>query len=309
MNAVTNAVLPVFGLILLGYGADRFGVLNEAATNSLNEFVVWLALPALLFQAMATVKASDLGHAGFLLAFGLAMLATYALSFLLDRRADHRLADRGIEGLDAAYANTGFLGIPLGLAVFGTDLLPGIVLATLMTACGLFAFTVALIELDLNGGRGFGATVAKVGRSLVKNPLVFSPVLGGCYALTGFGLPAPVLRFTTLLGSAASPCALVTIGLFLAQTGGRAGDRTAAVRLIGLKLLVQPVLTAILAFGVFTMPPLWAKAAVMLGALPTGTGPFMLAKLYDRDAAVTSRVILVSTILSIITVSVLVAWL
>ncbi len=162
MNAVADAVLPVFALILLGYGAARIGILGEAATNSLNDFVVWLALPALLFQAMATVKAGDLAHGGFLAAFGIGMVATYALSFLLDRRTGHRLADRGIEGLDAAYANTGFMGIPLGLAVFGPDLLPGLVLATLMTACGLFAFTIALIEYDLQGGRGLGRTLWKL---------------------------------------------------------------------------------------------------------------------------------------------------
>jgi malonate transporter len=308
MNAVTGAVLPVFGLILLGYGAARWGVLGAAATNSLNEFVVWLALPALLFQAMAAVKTGDLAHGGFLAAFGIGMVATFALSFLLDRRSGQRLADRAIEGLDAGYANTGFMGIPLGLAVFGPDLLPGFVLTTLMTACGLFAFAIGLIELDLQGGRGLGRTVWKLCRALAKNPLVVAPVLGGLYAATGLPLPAPLLRFTTLLGGAASPCALVTIGLFLAQSE-RTHAHGAVARLVALKLVVQPGITALVALWVFDMPSVWAKAAILLGALPTGTGPFMLAKLYDREAAVTSRVILLSTTLSIVTVSALVAWL
>ncbi len=117
-----------------------------------------------------------------------------------------------------------------------------------------------------------------------------------------------MLRFTTLLGSAASPCALVTIGLFLAHSERPAGH-LASIRLVTLKLLVQPAITALFALWVFAMPPIWAKAAILLGALPTGTGPFMLAKLYDREAAVTSRVILLSTALSIVTVSALVAWL
>ena len=79
-------------------------------------------------------------------------------------------------------------------------------------------------------------------------------------------------------------------------------------RLVLLKLLLQPGLTAVLAFRVFTMPPLWADAAVLLAALPTGTGPFMLAKLYDRQAAVTSRTILISTAISVVTITVLVGW-
>jgi predicted permease len=125
--------------------------------------------------------------------------------------------------------------------------------------------------------------------------------------LTGTALPAPVWRFTTLLGNAASPCALVTIGLFLAQSSNLAGETGLIARLVALKLLVHPVLTAVLALWVFPMPLLWAQTAILLSALPIGTGPFMLAKLYNREAAVTSRAILVSTVLSVVTVSALVA--
>ena len=108
--------------------------------------------------------------------------------------------------------------------------------------------------------------------------------------------------------NAASPCALVAIGLFLAQqTGGH--DNRIVARLVALKLLVHPAITAALAFWVFPMPRLWAVVAVVLSALPVGTGPFMLAKLYQRDAAAASRAILISTIGSVVSVSLLIAWL
>ena len=54
------------------------------------------------------------------------------------------------------------------------------------------------------------------------------------------------------------------------------------------------------------MPKPWFDAALLLAALPTGTGPFMLAKLYEREAAATSRAILLSTVLSVATVTALV---
>ena len=307
MQAVTDAVLPIFGLVLLGYLAGRRRLFGASATENLNDFVVWMALPALLFQAMATVSARDLGHPGFLVAFWIGMLATFGLSIAIDRRPGHRLADRSIEALDAGYPNTGFMGIPLGLAVFGPELLPACVLASVLTAVGLFAFAIVLIEFDLNGEASFGRTSLKLLRSLARNPLVVSPLVGACFAATGLTLPSPVLRFTTLLGAAASPCALVTIGLFLAQTEA-VGDNRAVARLVGLKLLVQPGITAVLVYGVFRMPANWAQAAVLLAALPTGTGPFMLAKLYNREAALTSRAILVSTLISVLTISLLVAW-
>ncbi len=331
MSAVLNAALPIFALILAGFVCARRGVLGAGATDSLNNFVVWLALPALLFQAMAQITGAELDHPAFLAAYGLGMAATFACSFALDRRRGLRLADRAIEGLDAAYANTGFMGIPLCLAALGPAGLPPAIIATLLTACVLFAGAIVLIETDLQrpGGTcpaarapGLGSVLRKVALSLARNPLLATPALGLAFAATGAGLPIPLLRFTTLLGAAASPCALVTIGLFLAQPGAqpdappdpatdtaahRAATRGTVARLVALKLLLQPALTAVLAFVVFPMPAPWSHAALLLSALPIGTGPFMLAKLYDREAAVTSRAILLSTVLSVATISVLVA--
>jgi malonate transporter len=316
MYAVFDAVLPVFALILTGFICARRGILGPAATDSLNAFVVWLALPALLFQAMAGITWAGLDHPGFLAAFAGGMMLTFALSFLLGPRntrpAHHRLADRSIEGLDAAYANTGFMGIPLCLAALGSGSLVPAIIATILTACVLFAGAIVLIETDMHEAQHFGATLRKVGRSLLRNPLVVSPLLGLAAALlhglAHVPLPALVTRFTALLGGAASPCALVTIGLFLAQSE-TAQETGIITRLVALKLVIQPAITGLLAFRVFAMPELWADTALLLSALPIGTGPFMLAKLYNREAAVTSRAILVSTVLSLLSVSALLAWL
>ncbi|MDR3521247.1 MAG: AEC family transporter [Acidocella sp.] len=312
MEIVFTSVFPIFALILTGYVCARRNILGTAATESLNNFVVWLALPALLFQGMAGITAAAFEEPGFLVAFTGGMMVTFVLSFLLGGRVHHRLADRSIEGLDAAYANTGFMGIPLCLAALGQASLVPSIIATILTACVLFAAAIILIETDLAHTPQFSATLRKVARSLARNPLLIAPVLGMVVAVLhaqiGFTLPAPVLRYTSLLGDAASPCALVTIGLFLAQS--EAADDTALIaRLVGLKLLVQPALTYLIAFRLFSMPAVWSHTALILSALPIGTGPFMLAKLYNREAAVTSRAILVSTVLSLVTVSALVAWL
>jgi predicted permease len=162
----------------------------------------------------------------------------------------------------------------------------------------------------------------KAGASLARNPLLIAPALGLVVALARGTLPSALIRFTSLLGAAASPCALVTIGLFLAQSRGRAGDQSQSepappptcgrgrviLGIVALKMWLQPLITGALVFGVFHLPRLWSNAALLLSALPIGTGPFMLAKLYDREAAVTSRAILLSTLLSVITISLVVGW-
>jgi predicted permease len=311
MDAVANAALPIFALILTGYICSIRRILGPSATESLNNFVVWLALPALLFQATAQMTFDQINHPSFIAAIAAGMALTFLLSFALARPREHRigrrLADKTIESLDASYANTGFMGIPLALVTFGDAGLAPAILATILTACVLFAAAIVIIEMDLQQGSYLLDTLRKLCRSLARNPLLVAPLLGAAYATTRLPLPAPLLRFTTLLGNAATPCALVTIGLFLAQTrGGR--DLPTVLRLVGLKLLVQPAITAAFAFGVFSMPPLWSHSALLLSALPIGTGPFMLAKLYNREAGVTSRAILLSTMLSVITISLLIAW-
>lgn len=308
MNAVLNAALPIFALIGTGFLAGRRGLLDRAATDSLNRFAVYLALPALIFAVMAKVTPAQVAEGGYALAFGGGIVVTFAIAFVLARVRGERLAGGSIEGLNAAYANVGFMGIPLCLLVFGEASLPASIVAVLCTACGLFLFAVVLIEADLRRGAGRAETLRRVAVSLGRNPLLLAPLFGLAVAASGLPLPTPVDRFLALLGGAASPVALVCIGLFLAQERDFGEPRTVAT-LVVLKLVVHPGVTAVLAYGVFEMPPLWAKVALLSAALPIGTGPFTLAKLYGLDAGVTSGAILVSHVGSVVTVTLLVAWL
>ncbi|MEN4918691.1 AEC family transporter [Achromobacter spanius] len=307
MNAVVTAALPVFALILTGWLAARWRILGTNATDALNRYVVYLSLPALLFRAMTQVDLAHMAHWGFVGAFAGGVAITFLVSFLPRKRGPDSLTDRSIEGLAASYANAGYMGIPLCLALLGADSLAPATFTTLLTASVLFGFAIALIEFDRQQTPNLSSTLLKVGRALLRNPLLAAPLLGLAWAATGLALPEGVDRYVSLLGASASPCALVTIGLFLAQTE-TSSSGPGVLRLVTGKLLLQPAATAVLAFYVFSMPPLWAWTAVLMSALPIGTGPFMLAKMYGRDARVTSRAILVSTVASVLTVSLLVAW-
>lgn len=307
MSSVVNVVLPVFALILAGYLARRSGRLGPAASSEINRFVVWLALPALLFDVTARARWADIWRPGFVAAFAAGCAAVFVATVLLRRRGARGLADASIDGLSAAYANTGFLGIPLCLLVFGKEGLQPAIIATLLVACVLFAAAVVCIEIGQGApGHGLCRATLKVGRSLAGNPLLVAPLLGAAWAAGGQPLPAPAAQFLALLGAAASPCALVSLGLFLAHK--QPGRDDGALGLVVAKLVLQPAIAWFFAFRVFELPPLWANSALLLSALPTGTGPFMLAEFYRREAAVVSRTILLSTVGSLGTISVLI-WL
>lgn len=303
MISTLTVVLPIFALIFAGWLARRLGVLGPQATSELNRFVVYLALPALLFDIIAHARWSEIWQPGFVAAFGLGTGVIFALTIAVQRYRRRPLADAAIDGLNAGYANTGYLGFPLALATLGPAAMAPTLIASILTICLLFAIAIVLIEIGLQSESHPRDLALKVARSLSRNPLLIAPLLGALIPLAGASVPVPVESFLKLLGGAASPCALVALGLFMAAP--RQG-RESALGLVGIlvscKLLLQPLLTWVFTLA-FRLPAPLAHAAILIAALPTGTGPFMLAEFYSREADITSKVVLASTVLSVLTVS------
>lgn len=311
---VLATVLPIFLLILVGFGLARARGLDATAVSILNLFVVWLALPALLFRFVATADAATLDQPGFALAFTIGIVATFAASWFAAPRVGRHtrsLSRRSLDALTASYANTAFMGLPLAQGLLGNAGVAAAVIASLLTVCVLFGFSILLIEVDRNRGGGAGRTVRRVAGSLLRNPIVVAPVAGALWAATGVPLPVILDTPLAMLGGAATPVALVTIGIFLAQRrpGGQSADLRPELGLaVVLKLLVQPLAT-LAALAVLPVTRPYAHAALLLAALPTGTGPFMVAELYRQEVALASRAILLSTLLSAASVSALAWWL
>jgi len=318
MLATLEILLPVFGLIFAGFVCRRRGVLGPNAASELNRFVVWLALPALLFDTMAHATWHQLYQPAFVATFSIACAAIFALILALRLFNGRHLADASVDAIAASYPNTGYIGFPLGVIAFGQASLTPTTIATILVACVLFALAIVLIEIGLQTERTPHKLGLKVLRSLARNPLIVSPLAGVAVASLHVTLPASAETFLKLLAGAASPCALVSLGLFLAEKraseagadGTRgAGDTGSAGRisllLTGVKLIGQPALAWWLAARVFGLAPTLVEMTVVLAALPTGTGPFMLAEFYDREAHITSRTILLSTLGSVLTLSLL----
>ncbi|MGQ9369795.1 AEC family transporter [Azospirillum sp. ST 5-10] len=309
MSAVLNVALPVFAIILAGFLSGKAKLLGDSSSEALNKFVYWMALPAVLFVGTARRPLPELFNGPFIGAFLGAMLATYALGallgWLLHREKPAVLC---MQGLTACFSNTGYMGIPLFLAAFGAERLAPAILATVIMSAIMVGIAVIWLELVQSHGKGLARSLADVGRAVSRNPLIVSSVLGVLWSvlLPGVDLPRPVVTFCELVGAAAGPCALVAIGLFLAGRRLRA-DLLEMSWIVALKLLVQPALTWALIAGPFPLDPFWAASAIILAALPTGALTFVVASQYRIYVERTSAAILISTILSVVTLSVLLA--
>ena len=256
MLSTLNVVLPVFALILVGWLARKLKILGENALSELNRFVVYLALPALLFDIIASAKWKDIAQPAFILTFSAGMMVVFFLTMFIQLRRTRHLADAAIDALNAGYANTGFIGFPLVIVFLGHEALAPTLIATILTVSVLFGIGIIIIETGLQGEVKRRIILTRVAKSLMKNPLLISPAVAIFFPVSGLAMPAPVDVFLKLLGGAASPCALIALGLFLAGRPARknGNDSMTVTLLVMLKLVVQPALTWWFATQIFSLP-------------------------------------------------------
>jgi predicted permease len=303
---VLSVVVPVFALILAGFIAGKTGKLGPNASAEINRFVVWLALPAQLFNFTANSDWQTLWQPGFIIAFSAGCFAVFVALLLYRWYHTRDWVAASFTGLSGSYANTGYMGIPLCLLALGDSGLAPAVIATLVVVCGLFGLAIVFIEFGKQAHKPWYEIIAIVLGSLAKNPLLVAPIAGAAWSASGLQMVEPAQQFLSFLAAAASPCALVSIGLFLMQKSE--GKVSGVWSLTFIKLIVQPGVAWLVAGPILGLPLFWVQAAVLMSALPTGTGPFMLAQYYQADGSAISRIVLQTTLGSIVTLSMIIWW-
>jgi len=301
---VLEAVLPVFGLVACGYLAGRLGLVTQASSEALNQFVYAFALPAMLFVAVYRGSLDEILSGAFLAAVVAATLGTALVGFGLSYFvAGAPPAESTLRGLNASFANTGYLGIPLVTVAYGERAALPAALATVATNIVSFALAIACIELFVDPRRG---GVRRALSGVVRSPLIWPIALAVALVALGVRVPVPIERFAGLLAAAAGPCALFAIGLFVSRLSLRAGVAS-SWQSAALKLVLHPLLMALLVFMVLPVDPFWGKIAVVCASLPLGATAFVLAQRYKLLEAETSSGAVLSTAASVITVSLVMA--
>ncbi len=304
LEPVVGAVLPVFGLVACGYLAGRAGLVTQASSAALNQFVYAFALPAMLFIAVYRGSLDEILSGAFLLGVILATLATALAGFALSHFvAKAPPAESTLRALNASFANTGYLGIPLVTVAYGERAALPAALATVATNIVSFALAIVLLELFVQPRRG---GVRRALSGVARSPLIWPIGLAIALVALEVKITLPVERFAALLAAAAGPCALFAIGLFVSQLSIRAGAAASWPTAL-LKLVLHPILMALLAYLVLPIDPFWAKIAVVCASLPLGATAFVLAQRYALLEAETSTGAVVSTAASVLTVSLVMA--
>jgi hypothetical protein len=300
-------VVPLFAVIFAGYFAAKGKMLDQREVRGLTNYIFFFALPPLLFRLMATNEVGGEREWHFLLAYLATELVMLMLGGAIARVVFKRgLAGMTIQGFGAAFSNTVLLGLPFVLWLYGDR---GAVPALLVITTNVASFSLVTILLEASRGQdsaGAGRVLADTLKSILRNPILMAAGLGLAYGQFGLGLPGVVDRTLGLMGHAGAPAALFALGATLAMQRV-AGTLGPAAATIVLKLFVHPLAAWILLVPLLDFPPLWANAGVLIAALPVGLNVFIFAQRYQVEVEAASTAILVSTAISMVTVTALLA--
>ena len=305
MLSVVAVVLPVFGLIFLGYYLGRIQFFSSAGIHEISKFIFYLAIPALVFRTGATQFGSQpLDLSILLLYFGCNGLLFF-ISLMISR---HYLKINFnysvVIASGTTYSNLVLVGLPIVQVRFGDEGLLALLTILSINALILFVIPSAMIEISGKKKGGIFDSVKEAVNSVLKNPLIIAIFCGGAWGLSGYDLPYVVDRFTALLGQAAAPCALFAVGASLSQYAIR-GNILGASMISAVKLLVAPLFVWLVGRYFFELSSVWLAVAVLSSGLPVAANVFVLSERYDVGVDRASAAIFMSTFLSMISLSVM----
>ena len=302
MSAVLAISVPFFALILCGFLTRHVGLFTQSEARTLSKFAFYVALPPMLFVKVAAGDATTILNWGFVWRYETATIVIFLGGAWLARRlfTVPRLAS-GIYGLNVAYPNYGYMGVPLAILAFGDA-------AALPMALILFADTIVLLALTAyfvaDSQKGLFASIGDIVTTMAKNPLLISVVAGLLFSASGLQMPELPDRFLNLLAGAAAPIALVALGttLYGQPLRGAVGELSSITLL---KLVLHPVLVAVMFLAIPGQDILWVKVAILSACLPVAANVFMLADHYGAYAGRSASAILASTIGASVTVPII----
>lgn len=310
MGDVLSITFPIFAAVAVGYVSVALGVFKSSEMRVLGRFVLYVALPALLFRAVATRDLSEVVHPGYLATFTLAGLGALAVGYLSTWAAGTGPARRATAGMGMAIPNSAFVGYPVLLLALPDRAEQVLALNFLAENFVLVPVSLMLLELSRpRGDRSLLAMLVRIFRTVLTQPFVVALIAGFAVSLMGIALPEPVDRTLAIFAGGASAVSLVVLGGTLHGLPLK-GNRVLAGVIAGGKLIVHPAMAvgaAALVMGAgIDLPPDLRLAAILSAAVPMFTVYVLFVQPYGHDG-LASLAVLSATAGAFVTLSVVLA--
>lgn len=307
MSSVFINVVPVFILILIGWMTAKTGILKVETGDALGEFVFKIAVPMLIFRTLADAHFEGVSPFRLWIAYFAGVAITWTVGHIVATRLFKRDAKVGvITGMSGSFANNVFIGLPLVDHMVGKEGLVAISILLaihlpLMMIAGTILMEGAASKVDGGEKRSIGAILKQVGTNLAQNPLVLALIVGVIFNLTGMTLTPAIGIVVNQLAAAASPVALLSIGMALTRYPIR-GDLSLSGASATLKLLLLPALVYTISH-LMGLPRDWSAALVLTSSVPTGINAWLIAQRFRSGHSLAASVISITTAFGVFTVS------
>ena len=315
MASILSVTIPFFALVLCGYLAARLKLLPGSAIPGLNIYVLYFALPCMLYRFGASLPVAHLIDASVIAVWLGAALVMVLGTVAASRSAGVGLKDAAFGALTATFPNTGFMGVPLLAALLGPAAAGPVITTVLIDLLITSSLAIGLAQMGDRGELGPAASALRSLRGALSNPLPWAIGAGMVSSATGLHTIGPADTILRMLADSATPVALFAIGTVLWRAGEHVHTRTPLRSYLPLalaKLLVHPLLVLGLGwlatrFLGASLSPFSLTVLVLAAALPSASTVSLLAERYGADNGRVTRAVVLSTALAFITFSLL-AW-
>jgi len=297
---ILSAIFPIFAVVVLGSALRRSGFLAQTFWDGLDKAIFWVLFPCLLFSVTGQADLSGPDTVNMAIVLVVSTLATALLAWLCKPMIG--LPDRSFVAVyQSAFRMNAYVGLAasaslLGAAGYAFAAIAVAIVAPLINTLGVIALA------GMNGrAAGTRPSIPSLARSVITNPLILSTLAGAIINLLGLPLPDALWDTTGVIGKAALPMALLSVG---------AGLRLRALKSAGwpvgigafLKLIAAPAITvtAALALG-FSGPA--ALVAVIFTAPPASVSSYQMTKAMGGDADLMAASITVQTVAAALTMT------
>ena len=300
LNNLGTAVFPIFAIGAFGFLLGKMRTFDFAAAFSINKFVMFVCMPALCIEFLASAHVESFD---FLLLFGyfLSEVILFSLGVFISKYIFRLLNSEALLiGLALALTNHVLFVLPIADELF--EEAKTLTIISIITMDGLVIFNLTLIAMDIlsNSDRPFSITI----KAIFTNPPLIGIVIGLVVSFNNLELPRGIMFFLEKLGGTATPALLFSLGIVLSYQKKIAPTKL-IISMSTLKLIIHPILAWLIITLLFGgRYPESHSTALMVAAAPSGVMAYMLAMNYNVSVNRISPIILYTSIGSLITVSI-----
>lgn len=305
---------PIYLCIAAGYASVRWSLFSKADIRVFGRFVIQIALPALLFNALASRPLAEVFHPAYLLAYTVGSLTLLLGALVWSRKVRGKgLTESAYVAMGMTCSNSGYVGYPMMLLIFGP--LAGVILALNLIVENLIKLPLLFTLADAGAHAGerpsLGLVVRQTAVRLARNPMIVAIVAGFVVSVLGWQLPSAISRTVNLFSSASGGLALFIIGGNLVDLQIRGLRRQVAGIAMG-KLLLHPLALwmAVVLLPLLGFPALQGdlRAAAVLSAAMPMLGIYSLLASRHGYEGFSAAALLVTTGASFFSLSAILWW-